>query len=388
VNASNRTPCRIVLVHTPGEIGLHAQRYQQALDLLEGWCRTQTLPAAAVMVGRRDRALPPACFGRQRLAPGGPPLRDDAIFLVASITKPVVAMGALLLVERGLLALGDRVEQYLPAFGRAGAHQVTIRNLLTHTSGLPDMLPDNVALRAANAPLEAFVEGACRVPLDFPPGRAVQYQSMGFALLGAIIHKVSGQPCAEFLRRNLFEPLGMRDTALGAPEEWFQPSGCKVDRIAEMSLPAEQAQAPGWNWNSPYWRRLGAPWGGLLTTPADLARFAQMMLGMGRLCDVQVLSSASVRAATRNQLDAMPDVPEADRRTRPWGLGWRLNWPAHSANFGDLLSPASYGHWGATGTLLWIDPSLDAFVILLTTQPQEPHGSYLARASNALAAAF
>jgi CubicO group peptidase (beta-lactamase class C family) len=84
----------------------------------------------------------------------------------------------------------------------------------------------------------------------------------------------------------------------------------------------------------------------------------------------------------------MPKIPEEERRCRPWGLGWRLNWPAHSANFGDLLGPKSFGHWGATGTLAWCDPESDSFAVLLTTQPQEPDGRFLARLSNAIGAAM
>ncbi|MBI3863783.1 MAG: beta-lactamase family protein [Planctomycetia bacterium] len=282
--------------------------------------------------------------------------------------------------------------EYVPAFRREGRHAVTIRHLLTHTSGLPDMLSNNNELRAANAPLSEFVAGACTCPLDFPPGRGVQYQSMGFAMLGEIIRQVSGRSCAQFLHDEIFSPLGMRDTALGAPDAWFNGPKPKVERIAEVLIPegTEMAQddARHWNWNSRYWRQLGVPWGGLLTTPADLARFGQMLLGQGRLGDVQIVSRAGIEAATRNQLEAMREVHADDRRTRPWGLGWRLNWAAHSANFGDLLGPRSFGHWGATGTLMWVDPDLDACAILLTTKPQEPAGSYLARASNAIAAAL
>ena len=127
--------------------------------------------------------------------------------------------------------------------------------------------------------------------------------------------------------------------------------------------------------------------GGLITTPCDLARLYQMMLG-SPANGVQVLSPATIRAATRNQLEIMADVPEVDRRTRPWGLGWRLNWPAHSANFGDFMGSRTYGHWGATGTVLWIDPDLNSFAVLLTTKPQEPHGTWLARVSNAVTASF
>jgi CubicO group peptidase (beta-lactamase class C family) len=112
-----------------------------------------------------------------------------------------------------------------------------------------------------------------------------------------------------------------------------------------------------------------------------------MMLQGGSLDGKRILSPASVRAMTMNQLAQMPQVPEEERRCRPWGLGWRLNWPAHSANFGDLLGPRTFGHWGATGTVCWLDPDAQTFCILLTTQPQEPEGRFLARVSNIVAAA-
>src|SRR5262249_25027519 len=100
----------------------------------------------------------------------------------------------------------------------------------------------------------------------------------------------------------------------------------------------------------------------------------------------RVLSQASVRAMTRNQLDYFPALPEEDRRCRSWGLGWRLGWPGRSDNYGDLVGPRVFGHWGATGTVLWMDPDTDAFFVLLTNQPQGDEGRYLARASNAFAA--
>ena len=96
----------------------------------------------------------------------------------------------------------------IPEFGKNGKTAVRIRHLLTHTSGLPDMLPDNVELRKNHSPLSAFVEGTCEVELDFPAGRGVRYQSMGFAILGEIIQRVSGVSCADFVRREIFEPLG------------------------------------------------------------------------------------------------------------------------------------------------------------------------------------
>lgn len=297
-------------------------------------------------------------------------------------------MGALLLVERGQILLSDRVRDILPGFRGQKKNGMTIRHLLTHTSGLPDMLPNNRELRAAHSPLSAFVEGTSRAELAFPPGRGIQYQSMGFATLGAIIETVAGVSCREFLRREFFEPLEMHDTTLGAPDEWFEGNLPKADRIAEIRIPDSANMEPSWDWNSRYWLSLGAPWGGILTTPADLARYARMMLNRGSRGRERILSPATVAAATRDQLIAFPELSEKVRRSSPWGLGWRLHWPGQSANFGDLIVPATYGHWGATGTLMWIDPHRDAFAIVLTTLPQEPHGQWLARLSNMLAAAF
>jgi CubicO group peptidase (beta-lactamase class C family) len=171
----------------------------------------------------------------------------------------------------------------------------------------------------------------------------------------------------------------MADTSLG-----WQPE--KKDRHALVRIDPRQEKSD-WNWNSPYWLGFGAPWGGMITTPADFARFAQMMLHQGELDGVRLLGRQTVRAMTRNQLQPMPSVPEEDRRCRPWGLGWRLNWPAHPASFGDLLGPRTYGHWGATGTLCWIDPDAEAFCILFTTQPLGEE-RFLARISNLVSAAL
>lgn len=359
------------------------------------------MPAIALQVVCRGTTTGVRCFGRQRLAAESPPLREDAIFLVASLTKPIVAMAVLLLVERGRLALNDRVVEYMPEFDAADRRSVTIRHLLTHTSGLPDMLPNNRPLRESRSPLARFVEGSCAVTLDFPPGRGVQYQSMGYALLGQIIQRVSGAPCAEFLRRELFEPLGMLDTALGAPDSWYETAGLRagcrtasgmlipmIDRIAEVRVPEDQQGGDQWNWNSRYWRQLGAPWGGLFSTSHDLMIFCRMMLRGGTIASVRLFSPATIEAATSNQLECLHDLPEGDRRTRGWGFGWRLNWPGHAASFGDLLSPRAYGHWGATGTLFWIDPASDAAAVILTTQPLEREASHLTRLSNMIVAAI
>lgn len=365
---------------SPSEAGWNPDRLQRAYAMLERWTQDDTLPAAAVCVGGRAGTVAPRFFGRSRPEPGAPPLGSDALFLVASITKPVTVTAAMILVERGAVRLDDRVADFVPGFARNGKQDVTIRHLMTHTSGLPDMLPNNDALRQAHAPLSRFIAEVAGVALAFPPGTQVRYQSMGTAMLAEVVGQVTGTPFAEFLRREVFEPLSMSETSLG-----WRPE--TADRIAAIRLGAG-SRGTDWNWNTSYWLGFGAPWGGLITSPADFARFCRMMLAAGVLDGVRLLSPRTVSTMTANQLASFPAIPEDDRRCRPWGLGWRLNWPGHSANFGDLLGPRTYGHWGATGTLCWIDPDANAFAVLFTTEPQGEDGRLLARASNMLAAAL
>ena len=369
------------------DVGLIPERWERVLSLGQELTRT-LLPGLAFQIRVQGKTAGEVYFGRQAPGISTPALRPDSIFLSASITKPIVAMAAMRLVERGEICLADHVPGYLPQFNDSSRRGITIRHLLTHTSGLPDMLPNNRDLRMAKSPLSSFVEGTCQVTLDFPPGRGVQYQSMGFVLLAAIIENVAGVTLPEFLHREIFAPLGMHDTALGAPDEWFLPGG-KAERLATVNVPEEQRGGEDWNWNSRYWLQLGAPWGGLLTTTSDLIRFGQMMLEQGTSGPERIFSAATVATATTNQLLPYPDVPEADRRCRGWGYGWRMNWPAHSATFGDLLSTRAYGHWGATGTMFWIDPERNATAAILATQPLDPHSTpALIKLSNAMTAAI
>jgi CubicO group peptidase (beta-lactamase class C family) len=371
---------------------LDQARFQQVATLAKQMVAEKKLPAITFVTGTAKEIHGPVSCGSQSID-GKTPLVDKPIYLIASITKPVVAMAALHLVERGQLRLSDRVTDYLPAFGKQGKYSVEVRHLFTHTSGLPDMLPNNIELRKAQAPLSKFMSGICELPLAFPAGRSVQYQSTGLLVLSEIVRKITGRTMPETLRREIFQPLGMADSELGVPDAWHAASRAgelpKIARIPELHVPAEQESATEWNWNSSYWRALGAPWGGMLTTADDLAKFSQMMLRGGKTEDGKsIFSPATITAATTNQLETMSGVPEDEYRCRPWGLGWRLNWPGNSASFGDLLSRDAYGHWGATGTLMWIDPARGTFAILFSTEPHDISGADLVRLSNALAGAW
>ena len=354
-----------------------ASRFDRLDAVLEGWTIHGNVPAIAYAIGDSHGEIIARQFGRQS-RDRDQPLREDALFLVASLTKPLTVMAVMMLVERGLITLDDRVRSFVPEFLKHGKGEVTLRHLMTHTSGLPDMLPQNDRLRAGHQPLSTFVAATNDGELLFEPGTEVRYQSMGTLMLGEIVRQVDGRDLARFLHDEVFLPLGMANSWLGAPVEVHH-------RIAEIALMPALA-ATDWHWNSPYWRSLGAPWGGLVTTTTDFAQICRLFLAGGAVQGTRIISRATVRQMTSHALVAFPKLAREELRCRPWGLGWRHVWPGSSSHFGNLLSPRAYGHWGATGTLCWIDPACDAFAVIFSTKPAGSEGRHLALASNLIAA--
>lgn len=356
------------------------QRLNRLFTLLADAVDRGDLPGAAVQLSQRGEATDARAFGRFSPSPDAPPMQPDSIFLVASITKPVVVSAVVLLAERGHLLLDEAASLYVPEFGVNGKEAITLRHLMTHTSGLPDMLPENQALREQHAPMDEFIRRICGLTPDFPAGTGIQYQSAGIAILGEIVQRVSGLPLRDFLRREIFEPLGMRDTALGK-------EGLPSERLSLVNVPTEQV-GTDWGWNSDYWRGLGAAWGGMFSTVNDLTRYLRAFLNGGKLDGVRVFSPAAVAAMLRDQTTPMPLIPAEQKAVHGWGLGWRLAPATGWRYFGDLLSPGSFGHGGATGTVFWADPARETTFVLLTTQPAVWSEPLLGRASNLAAAGF
>ena len=283
----------------------------------------------------------------------------------------------MLLVERGQVTVDDAVVEYIPEFAANGKDAVRIRHLLTHTSGLPDMVPHNEELRAAHAPMPKFVNAACEAELLFAPGTGLSYQSSGILMLAEIIQRLEGVTIRDFLCREIFQPLGMRDTYLGRGH-------LPQKRTALVRLTDEQAQSRG-NWNTDYWRDFGAPWGGMHSTVSDYLRFLLTMLSRGTFNESQVWGRSTVHAMTMDQTSAMVAIPAEQRAKMRWGLGFRIHSPMESAHhFGDLVSEQTFGHGGATGTVAWADPVRNLACVIFTTQPGN---SCLQRIANAVAAA-
>ena len=237
-------------------------------------CRGEVVLAAGFGSYEPSNAVDAAC-PRASVTP-------DTIFLVASLTKPVTATAVMQLVEQKLLSLETPLHTVIPEFAPVSGDQegwrrsITIRHLLTHTSGLPDAFPDNRALRVRHATLAEFVENSLATSqlLEFEPGTNISYQSVGLLLLGEVVQRVSGLSLPEYLDLHVFKVLGMNDTTLGARRQQHREAKSNLDieteYMATNNIGGESDQ--DWDWNSDFWRSLGAPWGGLLTTVEDVSR--------------------------------------------------------------------------------------------------------------------
>jgi CubicO group peptidase (beta-lactamase class C family) len=293
------------------------------------------------------------------------PIDANSAFLIASPTKPIVATAVMMLVQRGLIRLSDRACKYLPEFATTEKRSIRIVHLLTHTSGLPDMLANNEELRQSHAPLVDFMAGTAKAQLLFKPGTRLSYQSMGILALATVIERTTAMPLGDFLWHNIFNELGMKNTQLGvAPDE---ADSIEIENQVQCEVESKGG-ATSWGWNSTYWRDLGAPWGGMMSTSDDLAKFLRHLLAIGA-GETGILHPRILRAMTSNQLEGLPHINATIVRSTPWGLGWQLNWPAHPRGFGSMLPPSAFGHWGATGTLLWVDPESEVYGVVLTSAP-------------------
>ena len=362
-------------------VGLSESSLDRAAQLLSSAIESGFIPGLATAIYRGGRLVRVGYEGARNPEELASPVERDTIFLVASLTKPIVCASALLLLQEGAFALDQPVCSFIPEFRGHGKEGILIRHLLTHTSGLPDQLPESPELRARQAPLQDFVQATCESQLLFPPGTGVSYQSMGILMIGEMVERLTGMKLRDHLRERLFEPLGMRDSTLGMP-----PTG--MERVA-YSLPASlphNSRDVGGDWNTPYWRDMGAPWGGLHSTVGDLGRFLMHMLGESE----GPLSPALRAAMTCDQIASMPGIPAETKLTDRWGLGWKLG----DSRFGDLASGSTFGHLGATGAIYWADPCSGLACVLLTNQPRllrdapREHEGLLSRYANALASSL
>jgi len=359
-------------IGSPASVGLSETKLEQAAELLKSAVQSDGVGAAAILVARSGRIVLHKGFGRLSNSAKALAVQPNSVFLVASLTKPVTAASLMLLVERGMVSLSDPVGKYLPDFRGDDRPSVRVRDLLCHVSGLPDMLPENIELRRRHAPLADFVRQAYTTPLLFKPGTKFSYQSTGMLLAGTIVEKLAGMPLRKFEKREIFDPLGMKDSSLGL-------GGRQLSRVVEVE--SEQGsnvtEDHEFGLNSKYWRDLGAPWGGMHSTTYDLAVFLEAFLEGGVYGSRRIFSRATVTAMTSDQNAPL---------NHPWGLGWALGRSTEWNAFGDSVSSRTFGHAGATGTLMWADPDTKLICIILTNRPYDmDNGRLLRMISNVVA---
>ncbi|HUL03546.1 MAG TPA: serine hydrolase domain-containing protein [Gemmatimonadales bacterium] len=320
-------------------------------------------PGAALVVGRRDTVLFAKGYGHLTWSASSAAVNPDStLFDMASVTKVIATTTALMiLVDRGKVRLEAPVATYIPEFDGTGTSGITVRHLLSHTSGLPATLPLAKATRDSTAALR-MVFAATPVA---PPGSRVLYSDVNAILLGEIVRRAGGEPLDQFASHEIFEPLGLRYTL-------FRPPSRMQSRIAPTGV--WHGHPVAGVVNDPNAARLGGVAGhaGLFASAADVARFAEFILRQGTLADGRRV----VRAETVRAFTTRVTPPGKGTRSEARALGWQaLPTGEEVSSAGTLFGPRSFGHTGWTGTSLWIDPERELFVVLLTNRSYAPRAA-------------
>jgi len=358
-------------VAKPEAVGMSAPRLERIGQVLRADVESGRMPGAVVAIARKGKLVYYEAFGFLNKT-AGTPMPKDAIFAIASMTKPMATVGALMLVEEGRLLLNDPVGEYLPQLGKmsvavmrpgtamgseAARRQPTIQDLMRHTAGvtygnrgtseLYKMYPQG-SIESASLTGPQFIEKLATLPLHYQPGTVWDY-SLGLDVLGLAIEAVTKQPLSRFLNERLFAPLGMVDTGFVLTAE-------KARRLAR-DLPVDPETG---NQQVIRYRRRMFDCGGAcaFSTATDYLRFAQMLLNRGTLEDTRILGRKTVEFMTADQLG--PEVNTDRLRDYPningYGFGLSVAVRRGSGIAGVMGSPGDY-HWGGgTGTFFWVDP--------------------------------
>lgn len=342
------------------------------------------IAGAVTLVADGDRILHRDATGmadRERQTP----IEVDSIFWIASMTKPVTATALMMLVDEGTLSIDDPVARFIPELGqlktRDGQTQVvTVKHMLTHTSGMGELSPDESKPLVELADIVPLVAAK---PLSFKPGSSWRYCQSGINLAARLVEVVSGQSFVTFLDERLFRPLGMRDTTFYLTEDQSRRLATSYSRTPAGELePAGIFILLGHPPTSR--RRFPAANGGLFSTASDYARFCQMILNRGALGGHRYLSEKAIEQMTTLQSG---ELKTGFTEGNGWGLGWCLVRKPQGPSA--ELSPGSFGHGGAYGTQAWIDPARKRIYLLLVQRTNFPNSdaSEVRRAFQRLAAA-
>lgn len=328
---------------TPVIAALRQERLEEAAGILTRATGEGLIAAAVLHVVQREAVFTRA-FGKAANA--------DAMFLLGSISKPISVTALMTLFERGAFRLDDPVKKYLPQFAGDGREAVTMQHLLTHVSGLPDQLPENDVLRRGHATLAEFAEHAMRTPLHFAPGSQYQYSSMAILLAMRVAELLGGTDILKLVESTVLQPLGMNHSAQGLGRFKLEDMVPVQTEHAAPEAGGGDPTAKEWDWNSTYWRNLGAPWGGTHASAPDLARF---------LGDFLNETGLAVKPETARLMVTNHNAPGL----MPRGLGLGVGPSGGSPGCSDKC----FGHTGSTGTIAWADPATHTICVVLTSLP-------------------
>jgi CubicO group peptidase (beta-lactamase class C family) len=374
-------------VHDVAGLGFSGERLQRIATALDAEIRSGSLPGAVIAIAREGKLAYHASFGY--LDPAARvPMRKDAIFSIASMTKPITAVGALALYEEGRLMVNEPVAKYLPEFARMRVgtpgcdgspamtveleREMTIQDLMRHTAGvsygrgitpLHAIYPISSTFSATTWTGTEFLQRLGALPLHYQPGSAWEY-SLGLDVLGLVIERIAGVPLRDFLQERLFGPLGMTDTGFVVPKE-------KLDRYAKALAMDPVTREPQTVRDGTKLHKFDCGGGCAISTASDYLRFAQMLLNGGELDGMRILGRKTVKYMTADHMG--PEIDATRLRNYPningygFGLGVAVR---RGAGISGVASSPDEFHWaGSTGTYFWVDPAEALAVVFMAHAP-------------------
>jgi CubicO group peptidase (beta-lactamase class C family) len=343
-------------------------KFKAIPERMQGFVEDGTISGAVTLVAHKGEIVSLEAVGLAEIA-NKKTMRPDSLFWIASMTKPITATAIMMLQDEGKLSVDDPVEKYLPEFKnqwlidnksgdamtlKKSPRPITLRDLLTHTSGLSDL-----SAPRPNCTLAELAMAYSQLPLKFPPGTKWEYCNSGINVLGRIVEVTSGESFASFLQERIFKPLGMKDTT-------FWPTPTQAKRLAKSYQPGKGGKGLE---EASIWfikddlsdrSRTAFPSGGLFSTAQDMWRFYQMALNGGEFNGKRMVSRESVEVMTRTQTG---DIRTGFTDGMSFGYGWAV--VKNPTGVTGLLSRGAFGHGGAFGTQGWVDPKRELICVLM-----------------------
>lgn len=361
-------------IGSPEEAGMSTKRIRHVEQTVQRWADSNVSQAFVTVIARKGLIVSHQACGTASPEPDASPLKTDTLFPLASITKPITATAAMILVEQGLLSLSFPVSYYIPEFAGEGKHQVLVHQLMTHTSGLRNQEIGEFARKKeglVDIPPPAHNQHPMihkrlflgyDAPLWKAPGIEMSYCGYGIELLGEIVRRVSGQSLEQFCKENIFSPLEMNDTYFSVPEALYS----RVIRRAE--------DVPGGKWyHTPEAMSGPSAAGGAYSTALDIAKFGQMFLNNGKYGNERKLGAPAVAEMTRNHIPHISSTYGSQFfKEASYGYCWPIN--GNKKDSGDLFSPRALVCGGAGGVNITIDPHYETVQVIFSIESKMNDG--------------